>query len=92
MPEPRHDDDAFEDEYCDAHAEQPLFARAHELTPAPWHCAGCGQPNETFLDLGAGFAQEYVEDCAVCCRPNLITLHIDEETLLVTLRNELEYE
>lgn len=30
------------------------------------------------LDLSAGLEQEYVEDCPVCCRPNVIHVEIDE--------------
>jgi hypothetical protein len=32
-------------------------------------CPHCGQPLETYVDPGGGAHQEYVEDCAVCCRP-----------------------
>lgn len=30
------------------------------------------------IDLSAGAEQEYVEDCPVCCRPNVIRVEIDE--------------
>ena len=30
------------------------------------------------VDLSAGESQEYVEDCPVCCRPNVIHVEIDE--------------
>ena len=29
------------------------------------------------LDINQGSTQEYVEDCPVCCRPNLIHVEID---------------
>lgn len=32
-------------------------------------CPHCGEPLETFVDPGGGARQDYVEDCAVCCRP-----------------------
>lgn len=32
-------------------------------------CPYCGEPNEIVLDPGGGGAQEYVEDCQVCCQP-----------------------
>ena len=32
-------------------------------------CPYCGEPLETFVDGEPGEAQEYIEDCAVCCRP-----------------------
>lgn len=73
-----------------ADEEQLPIANPNELTPAGWRCAACGQPNETHVDLGAGFEQEYVEDCAVCCRPNLISLLVDQDTFIISLRNELE--
>lgn len=32
-------------------------------------CPYCGEPNDIALDPGSGAAQEYIEDCQVCCRP-----------------------
>ncbi|MGH7462203.1 MAG: CPXCG motif-containing cysteine-rich protein [Longimicrobiales bacterium] len=32
-------------------------------------CPYCGERVELALDPGGGSAQEYVEDCEVCCRP-----------------------
>lgn len=32
-------------------------------------CPHCGEVNTLTLDPGGGAAQEYVEDCQVCCRP-----------------------
>jgi hypothetical protein len=32
-------------------------------------CPYCGEPNEVGIDPGGGAAQDYVEDCQVCCRP-----------------------
>lgn len=71
---------------------QPIVATHEALTPVPYYCAACGEENETELDLSGGYHQEYVEDCAVCCRPNLLRIVVDEGTLEVTLANELEYE
>ena len=31
------------------------------------------------VDPSAGSMQEYVEDCPVCCNPNIIHVEIDEE-------------
>jgi hypothetical protein len=31
------------------------------------------------VDVSAGMEQEYVEDCPVCCRPNVIRVEVDEE-------------
>ncbi len=31
------------------------------------------------IDLSAGTSQEYVEDCPVCCCPNVIHVEVDED-------------
>jgi hypothetical protein len=41
-------------------------------------CDACGEEIVIPLDLSAGENQEYVEDCPVCCRPNIIHVEIDE--------------
>ncbi len=46
---------------------------------ATYWCAFCGEPNEIDVDLSAGSKQSYVEDCQVCCRPNLLRVHFDAE-------------
>lgn len=38
-------------------------------------CPHCGEPNEIALDPGGGAAQDYVEDCQVCCRPWRVLVH-----------------
>jgi Cysteine-rich CPXCG len=42
-------------------------------------CDSCGEEIVVPIDLTAGSHQEYVEDCPVCCRPNIIHVEIDEE-------------
>jgi cysteine-rich CPXCG protein len=42
-------------------------------------CAFCGEENEVFVDTSGGRRQTFTEDCTVCCRPNLITLIIDDD-------------
>jgi len=42
-------------------------------------CATCGEEIVVPLDVSAGTSQEYVEDCPVCCRPNLIHVEIDDD-------------
>ncbi len=46
---------------------------------AVYTCAYCGEENETFLDPGGGQNQEYVEDCQVCCRPNILRVEYDDD-------------
>ena len=42
-------------------------------------CAFCGEDNEVSVDPSGGRHQAFTEDCTVCCRPNLITLTIDDD-------------
>ena len=44
-----------------------------------YECAFCGEENEILVDVSGGRRQRVTEDCAVCCRPNLITLVVDED-------------
>jgi Cysteine-rich CPXCG len=37
-----------------------------------FQCAGCGEWNVTRVDETAGHRQSYVEDCQVCCKPNVL--------------------
>lgn len=40
-------------------------------------CSACGEEIVIPLDLSQGSSQEYVEDCPVCCRPNVIHMEFD---------------
>ncbi len=46
---------------------------------ASYTCDGCGEEIVIPLDLSQGASQEYVEDCPVCCRANVIHVEIDED-------------
>ena len=46
-------------------------------TQASYVCDSCGEQIIIPLDLSAGESQEYVEDCPVCCRPNVIHVEFD---------------
>ncbi len=59
-------------------------------TTATFYCAFCGEPNLTFVDLSAGMTQSYVEDCQVCCRPNVLYITVDEDTLEVDIQSDVE--
>ena len=37
-----------------------------------YNCDCCGEEIVVPIDLSAGSSQEYVEDCPVCCNPNII--------------------
>ena len=44
---------------------------------ATYMCQCCFQINETSVDASGGMEQEYVEDCQVCCRPNLLRITLN---------------
>lgn len=46
---------------------------------ASYICDSCGEEIVIPLDLSAGESQEYVEDCPVCCRANVVHVEIEEE-------------
>jgi hypothetical protein len=46
---------------------------------ASYLCDACGEEIVIPIDLSAGASQEYVEDCPVCCRANVVHVEIDEE-------------
>ena len=44
-----------------------------------YRCAFCGEENDVVVDPSGARRQTFTEDCAVCCRPNLITLTLDDD-------------
>jgi hypothetical protein len=55
-----------------------------------FQCAGCGQWNDTTVDESAGGRQSYVEDCQVCCKPNVLHIEWDRSARAYTISAELE--
>ena len=53
-------------------------------------CAGCGEWNETSVDESAGNRQSYVEDCQVCCKPNVLSIVWDSRRTAYRIESELE--
>ncbi len=41
-------------------------------------CDACGEEVVVPIDPSAGSQQEYVEDCPVCCHPNLVHVELDD--------------
>lgn len=41
-----------------------------------YRCPSCFESIDTWIDPENGSRQEYVEDCPVCCRPNLVRARI----------------
>jgi hypothetical protein len=60
-------------------------------TPVTYDCVFCGEENEVFVDPSGGRHQTFTEDCAICCRPNLITLELEDDGN-VLIRVVQEYE
>ncbi len=46
---------------------------------AEYICDSCGEAIVIPIDAAAGSEQNYVEDCPVCCAPNIVHLEIDED-------------
>ncbi len=59
---------------------------------ASFQCASCGEMNETSVDESAGSKQRYVEDCQVCCRPNVLKIWWEPDLREFLITTELEYE
>lgn len=57
---------------------------------AGFQCAGCGEWNQTTVDESAGRVQSYVEDCQVCCRPNLLRVEYEPVEQEFVITAELE--
>jgi hypothetical protein len=62
-----------------AHATHPSSG-SHPMTIPGWYfCATCGEQIDTTVDPSAGRSQSYVEDCQVCCRPNVLKVSLVTE-------------
>ena len=53
-------------------------------TESSYICDSCGEEIIIPLDLSAGESQQYVEDCPVCCRPNVI--HVESKRVRTALK------
>ena len=57
---------------------------------AGFQCAGCGEWNETTVDESVGRRQRYLEDCQICCKPNILSIEYDPEEKRFRISAELE--
>ncbi|MEM1304415.1 MAG: CPXCG motif-containing cysteine-rich protein [Planctomycetota bacterium] len=46
---------------------------------ATYICDACGEEIVVPIDVTEGESQEYVEDCPVCCRANVIRVELDPD-------------
>ena len=60
------------------------------MLSAGFQCAACGEWNATSVDPMGGRRQQYVEDCQVCCKPNLLCVEYDGASGEWMIRAELE--
>jgi len=56
---------------CVPLTERAAMAEAFD-PEASYCCPACGERVQVWIDPENGATQEYVEDCPVCCRPNLV--------------------
>ena len=63
----------------DLQDQDEVMYEADLAEAVPVSCPYCGEMGEIGVDLGGGGLQEYVEDCAVCCRPWAVRLFIDRQ-------------
>ena len=45
---------------------------------AAYICDSCGEEIVIPIDPSAGAHQRYVEDCPVCCHPNVLSIELDD--------------
>ena len=57
---------------------------------AGFQCAACGEWNSTVVDESGGGRQRYVEDCQVCCKPNVLRIEYDRASGEFVITSELE--
>jgi hypothetical protein len=53
--------------------------RASTDAEAAYVCDACGEEIVVPIDATAGTEQQYVEDCPVCCRPNVIHVELFDD-------------
>ncbi len=45
---------------------------------ASYVCDSCGEEIVVPIDLSAGAEQTYIEDCPVCCHPNVLHVIVED--------------
>lgn len=72
-----NDDTPDPDEEADLDRDFPLGDGTADTTGEVM-CPYCGETNEVSVDPGGGDAQDYVEDCQVCCQPWRVSVHFED--------------
>ena len=55
-----------------------------------FQCAGCGEWNEIDIDPTGGKRQRLIQDCEICCKPNLLSIFYDDGENEYIVNPELE--
>lgn len=55
------------------------------------HCPYCGESYETTVDLSVG-SQNYIEDCAICCKPIEIALRVGDDSELLDVATRTDHD
>lgn len=58
------------------------------LVEGSYACSACGETIVVEVDPSAGSRQEYVEDCPVCCHPNVLSVTVGSSGASVEARAE----
>lgn len=75
---------------CPAHPRGASHRKAGNMyDEASYICGACGEEIVVPIDFSQGSEQQYVEDCPVCCRANVVRVDIDPNGE-VSIRAELE--
>ncbi len=61
----------------------------HTTDTVTLQCPYCGEQIEVLVDCSVTW-QEYIEDCAVCCRPITLTVALEQDQISVRARREDE--
>lgn len=75
---PFDDEPAPQDEEFDLDRDFPLGDGTAD-TSGVVRCPYCGEESSVSLDPGSGDAQDYVEDCPVCCQPWRVSVHYHDD-------------
>lgn len=60
-------------------AKKRKLRRFRAAGEASYVCDSCGERIVIPIDVSQGTSQQYVEDCPVWCRPNVIHVELDED-------------
>ncbi len=44
-----------------------------------WICQYCGKENSVWVDFTIPGKQDFYEECDICCRPNRVIVHMDDD-------------